>query len=124
MELYINSHNCSAYVSTQEQQNTNEKTFLGILQDFCMIFFKISFGYFFELIYVFFTAVNKVNSKNSRISMSVINFKGTILIVKELQVPLKWHFKSKHFSRSSRTCRSPGIKIYFSFTFFDLLCTS
>jgi len=51
-------------------------------------------------------AVKEVSSKHSKIARSVINFQGKILIFKEFQVLLKWHFKFKHFSRSSRTCMS------------------
>jgi len=55
----------------------------------CMISFKTIF---FE----FSSAVNKVNSKHSQISMSLINFQGKILIFKEVQVPFK-----KEISNSS-----------------------
>ena len=73
----------------------------------CSIFFKLSFGYVFKLFFALFVAANKENSEHSQISRSLINFPGKMLNFKELQAPLKWHFKFQHFSRSSRTSTSP-----------------
>ena len=99
-------------MNTQEAQNTENETFFGISRVFLYDFLQTFFACFSKLFYGFFTAVKEVNSKHSQISRSLINFQGKILIFKEFQVPLKWHFKFKHFSRTSRTCTSPVIDFF------------
>ena len=52
---------------------------------------------------IFFVAVKEVNVQNFK---ECGQLSRKILIFKESQVPLKWYFKFKHFSRSSRICMS------------------
>ena len=68
-------------------------------------------GNFPPYCHITFIDVNGANSKQSKISRSVINFQRKILSFKELQVPLKRHFEFQHFSRSSRTFMNPDYRI-------------
>ena len=52
------------------------KHFLVCHDSSCTLFFKLSFGHFFKLLFVLFIAVNKVNSELSQIPRSLINFQG------------------------------------------------
>ena len=52
-----------------------------------MIFFKLSFRYFFKLFFALSVAVNELSSKHSQISTTLINFRGKILSLKEFEVP-------------------------------------
>ena len=49
------------------------RNFLAYQELSCTIFFKLSFGYFFQLFFALFVAVNEVNSKRTQISRIVIN---------------------------------------------------
>ena len=74
---------------TQEAPSTENETFLGISRVFSYDVFQAilldtTLNYFALSI-----VVNEVNSKNSRISKSLINFSRKILIFKEFQVALK-----------------------------------
>ena len=64
----------------------------------------------FQNTFCVYVAVKEESSKHSQISRSFTNFQRKILILKEFYVPLTWHFKFQHFSRSSRTCISLGNK--------------
>jgi len=87
------------------------------IKSFLVQFFKnflldISLNYFFCLL------LWTKKTRNTQISRSLINFQGKILLFMEFQVPLKWHFKLKHFSRSSRTCISHEKWAIFELFFF------
>ena len=64
---------------------------MGFLLQSSLAFLDISFNYFLALLII----MNKVNNKNSQISRNVVNCWGKIHMLKELQVLLKRHFKSK-----------------------------
>ena len=70
-------------MNTQEDQNTEKETFLGISQVSLHGFLRLSFDYFSKLFHGLLLSMNTVNSKNSQISMSLIDFQGKILIFME-----------------------------------------
>ena len=79
-------------MNTQETQDIENETFLGISR------FSLNFPLDISIDYVFvFVAVNEVNSNNLQISRNLIDFQGKILIFKEFPVPFKRHFKFKEF---------------------------
>ena len=54
----------------------------------CTIFLELSFGYFLNLFFVLFIAVNEVHSERLQILRILISYQGKILIFKDLHVHL------------------------------------
>ena len=76
-ELYPDIH--SACVNNRKPKIPKMRYFLVYQEFSCMIFFKLSFGYFLKSFFVLFAAVDKINSKQPQISRSLINFQGKFL---------------------------------------------